>query len=459
MIRTAFAGLALALGLTACAGAPKKAAPPAIAAPEPATSAATAMPERKVSPYAPAQEDLAKRGHYVRGGLYAPHIADSAPTVTIDVAAIPEPDVVQLPRSRYGNRSPYAVLDRQYTVLADTRDYVEIGTASYYGTKFHGRRTSNQEVYDMYAFSAAHRSLPLPSFARVTNLDTGQSLIVRVNDRGPFHQGRLIDLSYAAAVKLGITRRGTGRVEVRALQPDGAQPGAVYASAAVQPVTSQASRLASPPAVAAPSAVAALDVAVEAGRPVATSTLDALVSSMPVAPPPVIATPPDYRFDMQQDGKPMAADEFEAWMRARRVRIATGRAGTPDATPPLASTPPPASAPAMAPGMTPGMAPTVSPVVASAPMPAFAPVHRAIEATAASSPVTLQVASFAARANADRALSMLREAGIGDARLHDGEADGKVVYRLRVGTDAARLAEMSSRIAGLGFGLPQRVRD
>jgi rare lipoprotein A len=96
--------------------------------------------------------------------------------------------------------------------------------ASYYGNKFHGRRTSNGEVYDMYVFSAAHRQLPLPSFARVTNLENGQSVIVRVNDRGPFHAGRLIDLSYAAAVKLGITERGTGKVEVRALTPASASP-------------------------------------------------------------------------------------------------------------------------------------------------------------------------------------------------------------------------------------------
>ena len=100
-------------------------------------------------------------------------------------------------------------------VLADQEGFVETGLASYYGQKFHGRRTSNQEVYDMYAFTAAHKSLPLPSFARVTNLDTGQSVVVRVNDRGPFHEGRVVDLSYAAAVKIGVHPRGTARVEVR----------------------------------------------------------------------------------------------------------------------------------------------------------------------------------------------------------------------------------------------------
>ena len=114
------------------------------------------------------------------------------------------------------------MLGKKYKVMDSTRGYAEKGTASYYGAKFHGRLTSNREVYDMYQFTAAHKTLPLPSFARVTNLDNGESVIVRVNDRGPFHDGRVIDLSYAAAVRLGITQRGTGRVEVRALTPDGA---------------------------------------------------------------------------------------------------------------------------------------------------------------------------------------------------------------------------------------------
>src|SRR5690606_15452072 len=121
-------------------------------------------------------------------------------------------------------RSPYQVLGRSYHVRDSATGFVETGIASYYGNKFHGRRTSNQEVYDMYAFTAAHKSLPLPSFARVTNLDNGRSVVVRVNDRGPFHEGRVVDLSYAAAVKLDIHRQGTGRVEVRGLGPGDATP-------------------------------------------------------------------------------------------------------------------------------------------------------------------------------------------------------------------------------------------
>ncbi|PSD30687.1 septal ring lytic transglycosylase RlpA family protein, partial [Stenotrophomonas maltophilia] len=171
------------------------------------------------SPYAAAKEDLSTRGNYTAGGLYKPGVRDSTPDYIPNVACIPEPEVTAEERSAIGNKSPYVVLGKSYKVLDDTHDYVERGTASYYGAKFHGRLTSNREVYDMYQFTAAHKTLPLPSFARVTNLDNGESVIVRVNDRGPFHDGRVVDLSYAAAVRLGITQRGTGNVEVRALQP------------------------------------------------------------------------------------------------------------------------------------------------------------------------------------------------------------------------------------------------
>jgi len=229
-MRAVLPAVLLVFGLAACSRHPQRPEPPVpttrppVAAPAPPRAPDAARPPPVQSPYPPAQEDPSKRGDYVGGGLYAPHVRDSAPDHVPDVGAIPEPVVQALPRSRYGNRSPYQVLGRSYHVLNDATGFVETGIASYYGEKFHGRRTSNQEVYDMYAFTAAHKSLPLPSFARVTNLDNGRSVVVRVNDRGPFHAGRVIDLSYAAAVKIGIHESGLGRVEVRALTPEGAPP-------------------------------------------------------------------------------------------------------------------------------------------------------------------------------------------------------------------------------------------
>jgi len=136
-----------------------------------------------------------------------------------DVSKIPEPVPKAEPRSQYGNKSPYTVLGETYQVLPEANGYVERGIASWYGNKFHGFTTSTFEKYDMYAYSAASKTLPLPSYARVTNLENGHSVVVRVNDRGPFVQNRVIDLSYVAAVKIGVWPKGTAMVEVRAIDP------------------------------------------------------------------------------------------------------------------------------------------------------------------------------------------------------------------------------------------------
>ncbi|MCW8825154.1 MAG: septal ring lytic transglycosylase RlpA family protein [Gammaproteobacteria bacterium] len=121
------------------------------------------------------------------------------------------------PLSPGGNPASYKVFGKQYKVLKSSAGFVQRGDASWYGTKFHGNKTSNGERYDMYAISAAHKSLPIPTYLEVTNLENGRKLIVRVNDRGPFHSGRIIDLSYAAAAKLGYAGKGTAPVEIRAI--------------------------------------------------------------------------------------------------------------------------------------------------------------------------------------------------------------------------------------------------
>jgi rare lipoprotein A len=128
------------------------------------------------------------------------------------------------PRARLGNPPFYEVYGIRYTVLSDSSGFVERGVASWYGRDFHGARTATGEPYDMYGMSAAHRTLPLPSYVRVTNLSNGRTVVVRVNDRGPFKSNRIIDLSYTAALKLDMLRTGTTLVEVRALEPDGAPP-------------------------------------------------------------------------------------------------------------------------------------------------------------------------------------------------------------------------------------------
>ena len=133
------------------------------------------------------------------------------------VDAVPVAD----PISRIGNKSPYEVFGQQYTVMPSADGYVEEGVASWYGMKFQGRRTSNGEVFDVYKATAAHKSLPLPSYLRVTNLENNASMIVRVNDRGPFVDDRLIDVSYGVAVKLGFAEQGTARVRLEHIPVEG----------------------------------------------------------------------------------------------------------------------------------------------------------------------------------------------------------------------------------------------
>ncbi len=371
--------LALTTALSACGTAPKKHTPPQDASKhDEAPKQADSDAEPKRSPYAPAQEDPSKRGDYVAGGLYAPHVKDSVPDYVPDVAAIPEPEVKTEPRSRYGNRS-YSVLGKSYRVLASGEGYVEEGMASFYGKKFHGRLTSNQEVYDMNAFSAAHRSLPLPSYVRVTNLDNGKSVVVRVNDRGPFHAGRVIDLSYAAAVKLDFIRKGTSRVEVRALQPEA---GDARRTASRRERTRRE-----------------------------TPQADAIVAVAPAAPP-VPADPA------------LSAEEFDRWMRDRSIRIASGKPTD--------------------------VAPADSTQIEAA---------KAVSSTV-SGDVSLQVAAFSARDNAERAQSRLREAGLPSVRIDESEVDGRPLWRLRIGPIAAdRVTELSARCADLGFDAVKVVRE
>lgn len=152
------------------------------------------------------------------GGRYA-MAGDAYPLEPPDVSSVPDAQPRIEPLSRAGNRSTYEVWGKTYHVLPDATGYVQNGIASWYGEKFHGYATSNGEIYDMYKMTAAHRSLPLPTFARVTSLDNGASVIVRVNDRGPFHSDREIDLSYAAAARLGFLENGTGPVRVEAIDP------------------------------------------------------------------------------------------------------------------------------------------------------------------------------------------------------------------------------------------------
>jgi rare lipoprotein A len=165
-----------------------------------------------------------------------------ADRIPVDLDAVPDavPKVEAL--HKFANR-PYAVLGREYVPATTLKAYRERGIASWYGRKFHGQPTSIGETYDMFAMTAAHPTLPLPSYARVTNVATGKSVVVRVNDRGPFLNDRIIDLSYAAAHRIGVAQRGSGEVEVEAILPGAPS---VFATAAPLPPVAAAPVISAP---------------------------------------------------------------------------------------------------------------------------------------------------------------------------------------------------------------------
>ena len=148
-----------------------------------------------------------------------PRIQDSGPKEDVDVSHIPNAVPRHEPIRAAGNSSPYTVLGKTYVINFNSKGFVDEGVASWYGKKFHGRKTANGEIYDMYGMTAAHKTLPIPTFLRVTNLENSRVIIVRVNDRGPFHNNRILDLSYTAAKKLDFHKKGTARVRIEVLDP------------------------------------------------------------------------------------------------------------------------------------------------------------------------------------------------------------------------------------------------
>lgn len=157
------------------------------------------------------------RRHALLAGMVVMALSACTFGVPIGQKAADSGNVSQVKKSKSGNPSSYVVMGKRYYVLDSSQGFVQRGLASWYGKKFHGRKTSSGEVYNMYAMTAAHKSLPLPTFVRVQNLSNGRSIVVKVNDRGPFVGDRIIDLSYAAAEKLGVIGPGTARVEVSAV--------------------------------------------------------------------------------------------------------------------------------------------------------------------------------------------------------------------------------------------------
>ncbi|HEY4144876.1 septal ring lytic transglycosylase RlpA family protein [Pinirhizobacter sp.] len=342
---------------------------------------------------------------------------DSVPNDNLDVSKLVEPTPRSEPRSLYGNKSPYSVLGKSYTVLPNASGYDERGIASFYGSKFHGYKTSNFENYDMYQFTAAHKTLPLPSYARVTNLENGKTVVVRINDRGPFHENRIIDLSYAAAVKIGVWPKGTGLVEVRAIDPDHPDaPGTLVSSSAA---SSSASRAVSSPAPTRPSSLIATGPAVAGvvSRPARAATTAPQASSRVAFQPPASTSPGDA-----------------------------------------------ASAAIVPPPMRPVTAPSAGDIASASIASALPPEPSGPPAVPTVNPkpkIYLQVGAFSDLANASRVADQLTRAGLGPVSVIQGDLNGHPVRRVRVGplADVDTADRVTDQIAGLGLPRPSVAVD
>jgi rare lipoprotein A len=203
------AGCLLAALLAGCGTTPRT--PSTVSTePAPATASKTSTPSRSTVPVLP-PAGSGRGGYYQDDGP-----GDNPPDGLMDV---PDAEPRIEPLIERANRA-YTVFGKTYTPITDNRPFRQRGVGSWYGKKFHGQKTSSGELYDMYKMTAAHPTLPIPSYARITNLATGTQVIVRINDRGPFHSSRIIDLSYTAALKLGYLGKGSGQLEVERLLPD-----------------------------------------------------------------------------------------------------------------------------------------------------------------------------------------------------------------------------------------------
>jgi rare lipoprotein A len=269
-----------------------------------------------------------------------------------DVDQIPDPVPRDEPRSVYGNPPFYEVGGHRYIVLASSAGYVERGVASWYGTEFHGLRTSTGEPYDMFAMTAAHKTLPLPCYARVTNLANGRSVVVRINDRGPFVANRIIDLSYTAAVKLDMIRDGTAFVQVEALTAAAPEltaslpvnlPAAAAASigvSSVPPVSVPPPPVSGPP-VSGPALTAPAPLAIATAAPVATAevstvTPDAVITAgATVRPAATPATVPVRSIFIQVGAYASADNAHRAAQRLRDAGLQPVLTLEPDARTPL----------------------------------------------------------------------------------------------------------------------------
>jgi rare lipoprotein A (peptidoglycan hydrolase) len=316
-------------------------------------------------------------------------------TAPLPAPPVPQavPDAVPRvePRSRYGNPPFYDVFGKRYYVLSSSVGYVERGVASWYGPGFHKVRTSTGELYDMYGMTAAHKTLPLPAYVRVTNLQNGHSVVVRVNDRGPFVGNRIIDLSYTAAAKLDMLRNGTAMVEVRAIDPQVPMRDQSAPLLAVGPMAPASGQAGAATGNVPPAGVSTASLA---------TASDVSAGAVTVNAPAAGATP----------------------VSAAATSASNGAAG---------GTAPASTASV---GVAPGIAPIIVGVAQTGTAAGAArPASGAVPAATARTTLFVQAGAFADPANAERLAGKLRGGGYGNIFVRDDLIAGRKMYRVRIG--------------------------
>lgn len=392
--------LLLALILAGCASAPPRVAP---AVHPPAPSANPTPPASGALP--PAKPNQIPQQF---GGYYQ----DDGPIMAVpyDLDALPEPVPQTEPLNRFANR-PYSVFGQDYVPTQPNAAFVQEGIASWYGRKFNGKNTASGEPYDMFKLTAAHPTLPVPSYARVTNLENGKSVVVRINDRGPFHKNRVMDMSYAAAYRLGYQNRGSAHVRIEALQPGQETLAAALPNKAAPVVAATAVATAAP-------IVAAVPVPTVKAAPIGAAT---------PAAAPMLATAPAPVAKSAEITKPAAAPDAVAGF-ADASLVSTTPAATPanDAVLAVAA---------------------VSPTPAVALPPTAAP-------TAPADRVWLQLGAFGSQAAAETFKTHVTDdvAGIAPLSVVSG---GKKLWRVRIGpfNDRVTAGQAADKLAAV---FPQR---
>ncbi len=370
--------------------------------------------------------------------------------LAIDPDSVPDAVPRVEPRSKSGNPDTYVVFGKRYSTLPASTGFVERGVASWYGEDFHGKRASNGEPYDMFAMTAAHKSLPLPTYARVTNLENGRSVVVRVNDRGPFVGDRVIDLSWVAAAKLRLANKGTGMVEVRAIDPE--DPNALPPA---QLDTGTRLAAATPERSPAPSAPAAKKAEPNSSKP------DPIALLAAHAPPRSGATATAQKGATGSSSKPntvvaMAGKAPSASLSVAPSPKTAGQPSKPGTGPtsPASKTTGQPSAPAAG-------AVAATRQVQSGPAVAAKPAQSAPKATGERQTLYVQLGAFSTRENADRLRERVAKSIDKSVRVDATKADGHPVHRVRVGPvgSASEAQLLATRLASLGVSGAKVVVD